>query len=95
MTHDADSLTDDLDLSMQCVGLALAAAGALLEGDEAGEAVVGVLALWPEDVPDAGLVVGERVALLLARLYDLTPGQLGEAAKIALEVPDDNQEADA
>lgn len=89
---DLDDLTADVDTCMVCVGLSLAAAAAVLSDDEAITVMVGIVAEWPPVVHDSALAVGQRTALAIANVLDLSPEQLGEVAATLLNTDTDQED---
>lgn len=94
---DPDDLAQDFDLQFQCAALAIALAAGLMEGEETTEAMVQVMALWPENVPEQAATIGYRVAMILANNHGLDPEDLGAVAAhlLSADTIQPTQEADS
>lgn len=92
----ADQLAADHDTLFEVAALSMAMGAALLEGEDAVEIMVDLMAMWPDEVPDQAAVVGYRVAMILAETKAITPDELGaiSAHLLSVDTVRPEQEAD-
>lgn len=88
----AEQLTEDFDLSRECAAIAISSAAALDDSTNPVVVVQQAIALWPEQVSDHALVVGQRVALTLMYLLEIPTNVLAEVGERLRQHADDQQE---